>query len=54
MQMNHPTDAGRSKNVPADLVEKFLAGGWTEADPEPAPVPKKRAAKKAAAPSTEA
>lgn len=50
MQMNHPTDAGRTKNVPDALVEKYLAGGWTEADvPESSPAPKKRAAKKAAA-----
>lgn len=46
MKMIHPTDSGRSKDVPDALVEKYRANGWTEAEK---PAPKKRAAKKAAA-----
>ena len=32
MKLAHPTDSGRSKNVPDDLVEKFLANGWTKVE----------------------
>lgn len=34
MKLLHPTDSGRSKDVPDDLVEKYLAGGWTKAEVE--------------------
>jgi hypothetical protein len=37
MLMNHPTDPGRSKDVPNKLVERFLKGGWTKAKPAPKP-----------------
>lgn len=44
MRMSHPTDAGRTKDVPDDLVEKFLANGWLKAESPKTP------AKKATAP----
>lgn len=44
MRLLHPTDPGRSKDVPDDLVEKFLAGGWVKPEPKKAPA-KKAAAK---------
>lgn len=40
MKLLHPTDAGRSKDVPDDLVEKFLAGGWVKEEPKKVPVKK--------------
>lgn len=44
MRLTHPTDPARSKDVPDDRVEKFLAGGWTKVEPKKAPA-KKAAAK---------
>jgi hypothetical protein len=43
MKLLHPTDAGRSKDVPDSLVDRFLAGGWVKAE---APKPAKKAAAK--------
>jgi hypothetical protein len=52
-RVNHPSIAGVSKNVPDEIVEKWLQNGWTVApDDEPAkktPPAKKTTAKKAAA-----
>jgi hypothetical protein len=44
MRLLHPSDPGRSKNVPDGLVEKFLAGGWAKAEVKKTPT-KKAAAK---------
>ena len=44
MRLLHPTDAGRSKDVPDELVGKYLAGGWRKSEPKKAP--RKKAATK--------
>lgn len=44
MRLTHPTEPGRSKDVPDELVEKFLAGGWVKVEAPKAPA-KKAAAK---------
>lgn len=52
MKMTHPVDNWRHKDVPDDLVEKFLAGGWAKAEDDaekPALTKKRTPAKKAAA-----
>lgn len=46
MRLLHPTEPGRSKDVPDDLVDKFVAGGWVKVEV------KKKPAKKAAAKSS--
>lgn len=54
MKMTHPTDAHRTKDVPDGLVEKYLAGGWTKAEPDPKPTRKRAAVKRApSAPASE-
>lgn len=40
MRLLHPTDAGRSKDVPEDLAEKFLEHGWTKAEAQKTPAKK--------------
>lgn len=45
MKVNHPTIPNRSKNVPDDLVEKYLGNGWTPVE-EKKPAPAKKAAPK--------
>jgi hypothetical protein len=45
VRVNHPTIPGSSKNVPDELVEKYLSNGWTPVE-EPKPKPAKRAAAK--------
>ena len=47
MRLLHPSDPGRSKDVPDALVDKYLAGGWTKAEVKKAP--SKRAAAKSPA-----
>jgi hypothetical protein len=37
MRLLHPSDPGRSKDVPESLVEKYLAGGWRKAEVKKAP-----------------
>lgn len=32
MQVNHPTLAGVTKNVPDDIAQRWLDNGWTEAE----------------------
>ena len=44
MRLLHPTDAGRSKDVPDALVDEYLAGGWRK--PEVKKAPAKKAAPK--------
>ena len=41
MKVNHPTIPGVSKNVPDELVEKYLSNGWTPVE-EPKPKPAKK------------
>lgn len=45
MKVNHPTIPGASKNVPDELVKKWLDNGWTPAA-EDKPKPAKKTARK--------
>jgi hypothetical protein len=48
VRVNHPTIPGVSKNVPDEMVEKWLSNGWTPAEEPPVPA-KKTAARKPSA-----
>lgn len=42
MRLNHPNIPNASKDVPDDLVEKYLDNGWTKVEaPKPKPPAKK-------------
>ncbi len=45
MKVVHPTDPWRNKNIPDEMAEKFLAGGWTVSESKPK-APARRAPKK--------
>lgn len=45
MKVKHPTIPGATKNVPDELVEKWLENGWTPVE-ESKPKPAKKTAPK--------
>ena len=45
MKVKHPTIPGATKNVPDELVEKWLGNGWTPVE-ESKPAPAKKSAAK--------
>jgi len=40
VKVNHPTIPGASKNVPDEVVERWLSNGWTLAEEPPKPAKK--------------